>query len=313
VGGRAAVTNVANRPDQEPAGLDLKKLRKVRPGDYAMRFVFGAMISTVAGVLTLTVGPRFGGLFLAFPAVLPATLILLEKKEGLAQAVSDVRGAAIGSLGMIAFAVVAFMLVKGNPVLALAAAAAAWVVTSGVVYLVLRLLARVLGERQYLPEIPTEEAASVIEALQAHRFTLGLAESCTGGNIAALLTDVPGAGKIVRGGVVTWSDDTKTGLLGVDPAVIEEHGMVSAYVAQAMAHRAKHVLGADIGFAITGLEGKPANGRPSGLTYLAVATPDDRTLLHRYDHDHGAGRNRERDVRTSLQLIKKCLDGEPTR
>jgi nicotinamide-nucleotide amidase len=313
MGGRAAMTDRASRPDQEAAHLDVRKLRNVRPREYLMRFVFGAMISTVAGVLTLTVGPKFGGLFLAFPAVLPATLVLLEKKDGLAQAVSDVRGAAIGSLGMIAFAVVAFTLVKRNPVIALAAAAAAWALTSGIVYVLLRLLARVLRERQYLPEIPTEEAASVIEALASRRFTLGLAESCTGGNIAAMLTDVPGAGKVIRGGIVAWSNETKSGLLGVDPSVMAEHGLVSAHVAQAMARQAKKVLGADIGFAITGLEGEPADGQPSGLTYLAVATPDDRTLLRRYAHDHGAGRNRERDVRTSLQLIQKSLDGEPTR
>ena len=305
--------NPADHPDQEPAQVEAQNLSKVKPREYLMRFVFGAMISAVAGILTLTVGPRFGGMFLAFPAVLPATLVLLEKKDGLAQAVSDVRGAAIGSLGMLAFAIIAYLLVRRNPVLALAAATAAWALTSGVVYLTLRFLARLLGERQYLPEIPTEEAASVIEALISRRFTLGLAESCTGGNIAALLTDVPGAGKVIRGGVVTWSDETKSGLLGVDPSVIAEHGLVSPHVAQAMAHQAKKILGADIGFGITGLEGEAADGQPSGLTYLAVATPDNRTLLRRHNHDHGAGRNRERDVRTSLLLIQECVNSEPIR
>jgi nicotinamide-nucleotide amidase len=169
----------------------------------------------------------------------------------------------------------------------------------------------VLGERQYLPEIPTAEAASVIEALTAHRFTLALAESCTGGTITALLTDVPGAGDVIRGGIVTWNDDTKRCPLGVDPSLIAEHGSVSPHVARQMAQRAKELLGADIGFAITGLEGAPKNGKPPGLTYLAVATPDNRTLLRRHIHDHGAGRNRERDVRTSFELIRRSLQGEP--
>ena len=305
------MTNRADRPDQEPAELDLKKLGKVRPGDYLLRFAFGALISAAAATLTLTVGPKFGGLFLAFPAILPATLVLLEKKDGLAQAVSDVRGAVIGAVGMIGFAVVAMMLIKRNPTFALVAGMAAWALVCGTLYLVLRILTRVLGERQYLPEIPTEEAAAVIEALQARRFTLGLAESCTGGTIAALLTEVRGAGEVIRGGVVTWSEDTKMRVLGVDRSVIAKHGVVSAHVAKEMAHRAKKVLSADVGFAITGLEGEPADGRPSGLTYLAVATPDNRTLLRRYASDHGAQRNRERDVRTSLQLIHKSLEGEP--
>jgi nicotinamide-nucleotide amidase len=305
------MTNRADRPDQEPAELDVKKIGRVRPREYLMRFAFGAVISAAAGILTLLLGPKFGGLFLAFPAVLPATLILLEKKDGLAQAVSDVRGAAIGSVGMIGFAVVAMALVKRNPLLALVAGLGAWIAISGSLYLVLRIMARVLGERQYLPEIPTEEAGWVVQALRARRFTLGLAESCTGGTIAALLTEVPGAGKVIRGGVVTWSEETKTQVLGVDPSLITKHGAVSAQVAKEMAHRAKKMLKADIGFAITGLEGEPANGQPSGLTYLAVATPDDRTLLRRYNHDHGAQRNRERDVRTSFKLIQKSLEGEP--
>jgi PncC family amidohydrolase len=307
------VTNPANRPDQEPAQLDLKKIRTIRPREYVVRFAFGALVSAAAAILTIRFGPKVGGLFLAFPAILPATLTLIEKRDGLAQALSDVRGAALGSVGMIAFALTALVLVRRNPALALTAALAAWAVAGVVLYVTLRLLARMLGERQYLPEIPTQEAESVIHKLRSHRYTLGLAESCTGGTIAAMLTDVPGAGKVIMGGVVTWNEQTKTCLLGVDPSLIEEHGVVSAPVAKAMAHQAKKVLGADLGFAITGLEGAPSNGQPAGLTYLAVATPDGRTLLRQYEHDHGAGRNRERDIRTSFQLIQKSLEGEPNR
>jgi len=307
------MTSIANRPDQERAEVDFKKIRSIRLREYLIRFAFGASISLVAGILTLAGGPRFGGLFLAFPAILPATLTLLEKKEGLAQATADMRGAVLGSIAMIGFAVVATTFLIPGPLIALAAAVIVWIAVSIALYVTLRMMTRVLGERQYLPEIPTAEAASVIEALQAHRFTLALAESCTGGTIAALLTDVPGAGEVIRGGIVTWNDDTKCSPLGVDPAVIAEHGAVSPHVAREMAHRAKKLLGADIGFAITGLEGAPKNGQPPGLTYLAVATPDNRTLVRRHSHDHGAGRNRERDVRTSLQLIERSLEGEPFR
>ncbi|MDQ6877393.1 MAG: nicotinamide-nucleotide amidohydrolase family protein [Candidatus Dormibacteraeota bacterium] len=307
------MSSQADRPDQEPAKVDLKKIRSVRPREYLIRFAFGASISALAGALTLGAGPRFGGLFLAFPAILPASLTLLEKKEGLAQATADVRGAVIGSIGMVGFAIVAVALLVRSPLLALAAALGVWAVVSIGLYVTLRLMTRVLGEKQYLPEIPTSEAAPVIEALRAHGYTLGIAESCTGGTIMALLTDVPGAGEVIRGGIVPWNEDTKCSPLGVDPALIDVFGVVSPQVAKEMAHRAKKLLGADVGFAITGLEGTPDNGQPRGLTYLAVATPDDRTLLRRHTHDHGAGRNRERDVRTSLQLIQSSLDGEPTR
>jgi nicotinamide-nucleotide amidase len=306
------MTSPADRPDQEPAELDFKKIGSVRPREYLIRFAFGASISLIAGILTLAFGPRFGGLFLAFPAILPATLTLLEKKDGLAQATADVRGAVIGSIGMIGFAVVAMTLIPRSPLIGLIAALVTWAVVSMVVYLTLRLMARWLGERQYLPEIPTEEAATVIEALQAHRFTLALAESCTGGTIAALLTSVPGAGEVIRGGFVTWNEDTKRDPLGVDAEVLAEHGPVSPQVAREMAHRAKKLLSADIGFAIVGLEGRPEDGKPPGLTYLALATPDDRTLLRRHATDHGAGRNRERDVRAAFDLIRRSMHGERT-
>jgi nicotinamide-nucleotide amidase len=307
------VTSPADRPDQERAKLDLSKVRSINPRAYVIRFAFGASISVIAGVLTLAFGPRFGGMFLAFPAILPATLTLLEKKEGLAQAAADVRGAVIGSIGLVAFAIVAMTLIPRSPALGLASGLVTWSVVGLAVYMIMRLLTRVLGERQYLPEIPTDEAAAVIEALQARRFTLALAESCTGGNITALLTDVPGAGDVIRGSIVTWNEDTKRNPLGVDPALLAEHGPVSPGVAREMAHRAKELLGADIGFAITGIEGPPEDGKPPGLAYLAVATPDNRTLLRRHTHDHGAGRNRERDVRTSFELILRSLDGEPVR
>jgi nicotinamide-nucleotide amidase len=304
------MTSRADRPDQEPAEVDLRKVRSMDPREYLIRFAFGASISAVAGILTMAFGPRFGGLFLAFPAILPATLTVVEKKDGLAQAVADVRGAAIGSIGMVAFAAVAMTLIPRSPAVGLVAALFAWAAVSAAVYVTLRLMARWLGERQYLPEIPTEEAAAVIEVLQAHRFTLALAESCTGGTIVALLTNVHGAGDVIRGGIVTWNQDTKRDPLGVDAEVLAEHGPVSPQVAREMAHRVKKLLCADIGFAIVGVEGRSEDGKAPGLTYLALATPDNRTLMRRHTTDRGAGRNRERDVRTSFDLIRRSLDSE---
>src|SRR5207302_456651 len=203
VGGTVVVAFAAIGEFLRPRGLAgiLAAAPSVAVGSLAITVVASGPSSATNQLTGMVAGPVAGGLFLAFPAILPATLTLLEKKEGLAQAVSDMRGAAVGSLGMVAFAVTGLLLMTSQPALALIAALIAWILAALASYLLLRLLARVLGEKQYLPEIATQEAASVIEALSGRGFTLGLAESCTGGTIAALLTDVPGAGKVIRGSI----------------------------------------------------------------------------------------------------------------
>jgi nicotinamide-nucleotide amidase len=306
----SSLTSLAERPDEEKAGFELRRLARISVRDYLIRFAFGALVSALAGGVTLVFGPRWGGLFLAFPAILPATLTLLEKRDGLPQAASDVRGAAIGAIGLIGFAIVGALLMARSSGLALVAALAAWATIALLIYRGLRLIAAVAGERQYLPEIPTVEAEPVIQALRSHHATLALAESCTGGTIAALLTNVPGAGEVVRGGFVTWSDQAKEGCLHVDPALIARHGAVSAEVAHAMALGAKQALGADTGLAITGIEGKPKDGQPPGLTYVCVIVADGRSWVRRHVHDHGAGRNRERDVRMALLHLHQALVSE---
>ncbi len=305
------MTRPAESSDEEPVRLDRRKLAAIRPREYLIRFIFGAAVSSVAAVATVVAGPRFGGMFLAFPAILPATLTLLEKKEGLPQAVSDLRGATLGAIGMIGFATIGGSTMLPAAGLRLLAALAGWALLSAGLYGALRLLAATVGERQYLPEIPAVEAAPAVEALAQRGLTLALVESCTGGSIAALLTSVPGAGSVVRGGFVVWADNSKEAALGIDPALTAEHGVVSPVVTRELALAGKRALGADIGLAITGVEGDPKSGRPSGVTYLALTTADDRTLLRSYRHDHGAGRNRERDIRMALALLQRSMDGEP--
>lgn len=79
--------------------------------DYFLRFAFGAAISLVAGLLGLWLGPRFGGVFLGFPAILPASLTLIQKKDGKDQAAIDSEGAVLGALAFVAYAVVVTLLV----------------------------------------------------------------------------------------------------------------------------------------------------------------------------------------------------------
>jgi hypothetical protein len=110
---------------EEHPQLDLRSLRQVRFQDYAVRFAFGAVVSAVAALIGLIGGDRLGGLFLAFPAILPATLTLLQKEDGRTQAVKDAQGATLGSIGMVAFAVTAVLLGRAAG-WALVAALGAW-------------------------------------------------------------------------------------------------------------------------------------------------------------------------------------------
>ena len=111
----------------------------------------------------------------------------------------------------------------------------------------------------------------VLDALAEAGRTLAVAESCTGGALAARLTLVPGASRSFLGGVVAYANDAKVDLLGVDPAAIEAHGAVSEAVARQLAAGARERLGADVGVATTGIAG-PTGGtpdKPVGTVWLA--------------------------------------------
>ena len=105
--------------DRKPVGFDWSKLTEVNAGEMAVRFAFGAIVALVAAIVGAIAGPKVGGLFLAFPAILPASLTLIEKKEGMPEAWSDASGGAIGAIGMTAFALTAILLLRVNPALAL--------------------------------------------------------------------------------------------------------------------------------------------------------------------------------------------------
>lgn len=108
--------------------------------------------------------------------------------------------------------------------------------------------------------------------LAGRRLTLATMESCTGGLLAAVITDVPGSSAYFKGGFVSYSIEMKVAL-GVDAGLIEDRGVVSAPVAEAMARVARRQLGADIGLGVTGVAGPdPLEGRPPGLAYIGIAT-----------------------------------------
>lgn len=122
-------------------------------------------------------------------------------------------------------------------------------------------------------------AAQVVAKLLAERKTLATAESCTGGMIASHITAIPGCSSVFFGGCVTYTNEIKMALLGVDPASIAAHTEVSAEVAWEMARGARTRLGADLAVSATGFAG-PGGGtpeNPAGTVYIALATAHGET------------------------------------
>jgi len=109
------------------------------------------------------------------------------------------------------------------------------------------------------------------QLLSAKHLTLATMESCTGGLLASMITDVPGSSAYFKGGFVAYTNEMKASL-GVDDRLIDKHGAVSREAAQAMAQAARRQLGADIGLAVTGVAGPdPLEGKPPGLVYIGLA------------------------------------------
>jgi nicotinamide-nucleotide amidase len=130
------------------------------------------------------------------------------------------------------------------------------------------------------PEGSGHAAAALVDALLERSATVAVAESLTGGRLCAALIDRAGASAAVRGGVVAYHADVKTGVLGVSEALVATHGTVAAQTAEAMAVRVAALLAADWGIATTGVAGPgPSEGHPPGRAYVAVAGPG--RVVHR--------------------------------
>jgi hypothetical protein len=120
-------------------GIDLSGLADVRRRDVTIRFAFGAAISVAAGLVALAFGARIGGVLLAFPAILPATLTLIEQEEGESKAEHDDDGAILGAVGLMAFGAVGWWATRHHgAAVGLAAASSAWVLVSVLLYLISR-------------------------------------------------------------------------------------------------------------------------------------------------------------------------------
>lgn len=141
-----------------------------------------------------------------------------------------------------------------------------------------------------------------------HGKTLALAESCTGGYMAHLLTQVSGSSKYFRGGIVSYQTDVKTEVLGVSKDTVNNNGVVSEDTAIAMAQQATTVLKADYGFGITGLLEPPTgDDKGTGVAWMAVAGPDGQTVSRRYVFHYDRHRNKEMAASMGLLMLYKFV------
>jgi nicotinamide-nucleotide amidase len=126
------------------------------------------------------------------------------------------------------------------------------------------------------------KARGLLDAFKASRLKLATAESCTGGLIAAVLTEVPGSSVVLERGFVTYSNESKTEMLGVPAELIAAHGAVSEAVARAMATGAIAHSRADLSVAVTGVAGPDGGSaeKPVGLVHLAAARRNGNVLHH---------------------------------
>jgi PncC family amidohydrolase len=134
--------------------------------------------------------------------------------------------------------------------------------------------------------------------------TVATAESCTGGLVGHCITAVAGSSGYYLGGVISYADSVKVGLIGVPRPTIDRHGAVSAQAAVAMAEGVRDRTGSDVAVAVTGVAG-PDGGtaaKPVGLTYVAVAGPrGPEVRRHLWDGDRAA--NKERSAEAALELL----------
>lgn len=134
--------------------------------------------------------------------------------------------------------------------------------------------------------------------------TLAVAESLTGGLVAAELTAVPGASKSFRGSVTAYATTLKRDVLGVDATLLEERGAVDPEVAQQMAAGVREVLGASWGIATTGVAGpEPQDGQPVGTVFVAVVGPDGSGKVAALGLNGGRVEIRRESVRSVLKLL----------
>ena len=162
-----------------------------------------------------------------------------------------------------------------------------------------------------LPDHLDEQAERLMHRLCDQGLTITTAESCTGGMLAALLTDIEGAGHGFERGFVTYTKEAKTELLGIEPDLLDQNDAVSEAVARAMAEGALTRSQADVALGVTGFAGPAGEGREEGLVHIALARRGGRTE-HREEHFGAVGRGevRVQSLKTMLEMLEQALSEE---
>ncbi len=156
-------------------------------------------------------------------------------------------------------------------------------------------------------------ASALLDLCKSNKLTLATAESCTGGLVAAALTEIAGSSAVVDRGFVTYTNQSKHEMLGVPQATLDRHGAVSRETAEAMAQGALIHAPVDLAVAITGIAG-PGGGsvqKPVGLVHFAAASRDSATRPRRLIHaerrfgDIGRGEIRRLSVLQALEMLRE--------
>jgi len=152
----------------------------------------------------------------------------------------------------------------------------------------------------------TRLCGDVLKAVEGK--TVATAESCTGGMIGAMLTSVPGASKVYKGGIISYWSEVKQELLGVDEDDLKNLGPVSMQVAGSMAEGARKALQADVAVSVTGLAGPDGDeyGRPVGTVFIGFCN-GAKTLAKQYRFSGGREEVRRQAAEAALQLILECI------
>ena len=159
-----------------------------------------------------------------------------------------------------------------------------------------------------LPDHLDAQAERLMRRLCDRELTVATAESCTGGMLAALLTDIEGAGHGFDRGFTTYSTDSKTELLGIEPSLLDHNDAVSEVVARAMAEGALKRSKAELAIGITGFAGPAGPGNEEGLVHMALARRDGPTI-HREEHFGAVGRGnvRVKSLKAMLEMLEQAL------
>lgn len=155
-----------------------------------------------------------------------------------------------------------------------------------------------------------EEQIGVL--LKKHNLTLAVAESCTGGLVGDLITNISGSSEYFLGGIIAYDNRIKINVLGVDKEIIDSFGAVSAETAKKMAMQVKTKCGSSIGLSTTGIAGPNGGSRekPVGLVYIGLAA-NDIVIAKKFLWNGTRIENKQQSARAALELLKEYMQSKP--